>query len=156
MQQKPLSEIRAIADVEPAQSRSLTRRERLERWADLLDREPSRRLKTLHEIELQPRSKRDEMRADGGSPLSVAYADPVLRTEGLASDKLGDAITFFELSDGQVHRLLCSCMYGVRMEAGAAARQIRTIARGDVAHCSRVGLTGVAVVVIPALLYFLT
>ena len=155
MQQKPLSEIRAVADVEPAQSRSLTRRERLERWADLLDREPSRQLKTLHEIELQSRSKRDEMRADG-SPLSVAYADPVLRTEGLASDKLGDAITFFELSDGQVHRLLCSCMYGVRMEAGAAARQIRTIARGDVAHRSRVGLTGVAVVVIPALLYFFT
>ncbi len=155
MQQKPLSEIRAVADVEPAQSRSLTRRERLERWADLLDREPSRRLKTLHEIEFQPRSKRDEMRADG-SPLSVAYADPVLRTEGLASDKLGDAITFFELSDGQVHRLLCSCMYGVRMEAGAAARQIRTIARGDVAHRSRVALTGVAVVVIPALLYFFT
>ena len=155
MQQKPLSEIRAIADVEPAQSRSLTRRERLERWADLLDREPSRQLKTLHEIELQPRSKRGEMRADG-SPLSVAYADPVLRTEGLASDKLGDAIAFFELSDGQVHRLLCSCMYGVRMEAGTAARQIRTIARGDVAHRSTVVLTGVAVVVIPALLYFFT
>jgi len=155
MQQKPLSEIRAIADVEPAQSRSLTRRERLERWADLLDREPSRQLKTLHEIELQPRSKRGEMRADG-SPLSVAYADPVLRTEGLASDKLGDAIAFFELSDGQVHRLLCSCMYGVRMEAGTAARQIRKMARGDAAHRSRVGLTGVAVVVIPALLYFFT
>ena len=112
-------------------------------------------MKTLHEIELQPRSKRDEMRADG-SPLSVAYADPVLRTEGLASDKLGDAITFFELSDGQVHRLLCSCMYGVRMEAGTAARQIRKMARGDAAHRSRVGLTGVAVVVIPALLYFFT
>src|SRR3712207_7613421 len=44
-------------------------------WADLLEREPSRQLKTLHEIEFQPRSKRDEMRADG-SPLSVAYADP--------------------------------------------------------------------------------
>ena len=155
MQQKPLSEIRAVADVEPAQLRSLTRRERLERWADLLDREPSRQLKTLHEIELQPRSKRGEMRADG-SPLSVAYADPVLRTEGLASDKLGDAIAFFELSDGQVHRLLCSCMYGVRMEAGTAARQIRKMARGDAAHRSRVGLTGVAVVVIPALLYFFT
>ena len=155
MQQKPLSEIRAVADVEPVQSRSLTRRERLERWADLLEREPSRQLKTLHEIEFQPRSKRGEMRADG-SPLSVAYADPVLRTEGLASDKLGDAITFFELSDGQVHRLLCSCMYGFRIEAGTAARQIRKIARGDVAHRSRVVLTGIAVVTIPALFYFLT
>jgi hypothetical protein len=47
-------------------------------------------------------------------------------------------------------------MYGVRMEAGAAARQIHTIARGDVGHRSRVALTGVAVVVIPALLYFFT
>ena len=81
MQQKPLSEIRAVADVEAVQSESLTRRERLERWADLLNREPSRQLKTLHEIELRPRSKRDEMRADG-SPLSVAINGDAIAAGG--------------------------------------------------------------------------
>jgi hypothetical protein len=96
-----------VADVEIAQTRPLTRRERLERWAELLEREPSRKLKSLGEIEFRSQTERDAMRADE-SPLALAYADPLLRIDGLASDKLGDAIAYFELSEGQVHRLLCS------------------------------------------------
>ena len=53
--------------------------------------DPDRLLATLDEIEFKPKSVRRSMRADG-SALSVAYADPVLRADGMASDRLGDAI----------------------------------------------------------------
>ena len=79
-------------------SARLTRRERLERWAEALERDPGRRLSTLHEIEHKPRDERRALRVEN-SPLSVAFADPVLRADGLASDKFGDATDYFELAD---------------------------------------------------------
>src|SRR4029077_15260151 len=48
MEPQPLDKLRSIAGVQPA---SMTRRERLERWVELLDREPLRVLKSLEEIE---------------------------------------------------------------------------------------------------------
>jgi hypothetical protein len=57
------------------------------------------------------------------SLLAVAYKDPVLRTEGLASDRLGDAKAFFALTDDEAHHLLCDCHYrGTMMSSGVAAR----------------------------------
>lgn len=154
MEYKPLEELRSVADVVGAETRSLSRRERLERWADLLDQEPTRRLKTLEELELVPRSERAELRSDN-SPLTVAFSDPLLRADGLKSDKLGDAISYFELTQGQAHRLLCSCMNGWSMEAGSTARKIRRIANPD----SRLRRAGYAVagamVAAPALLWIL-
>jgi hypothetical protein len=152
MHQKPLNELRNVADVESAQTRAFTRRERLERWAELLGREPSRKLKSLGEIEFRSQTERDAMRADE-SPLALAYADPVLRIDGLASDRLGDAIAYFELSQGQVHRLLCSCMNGRTIEASRAARRIRAIAKGDVAQRAMVALACATAVAAPALGY---
>ena len=151
MEHKSLDVLRNVADVHGGEPRFLNRRERLERWAEILEREPQRRLKSLEEIELLPRERRPEHRVDN-SPLTVAFQDPVLRAEGLASDRLGDAMTFFDLSERQAHRLLCSCMNGWSMEAGSAACNVRRLATArpglHLAAYAFAGLTGV-----PALLY---
>lgn len=125
MEHKRAEDLRRVADLAPT---PLTRAERLERWAELLEAEPTRRLRTLDEIELTPRAKRPSLRSDR-SALTIAYADPVLRAAGLASDRLGDATEFFQLSDRQVHRLLCSCMYGYEVDASTIAHQVRAVAR---------------------------
>ena len=59
----------------------------------------------------------------------MAFADPVLREQGLESDRVGDAARFFELSHWEVHQLVCSCHYGRTMAAGTAALRVRAIAR---------------------------
>jgi hypothetical protein len=132
-----------IAEVKPAEI--LTRRERLERWAELLERDPAIKLHTLDQIEFQPKAARPSMRADG-SPLTVAYNDPVLRAAGLNSDRLGDAMRFFELSEYEAHRVLCYCMHGRTVEGRAAASVVRSIAAGWV-----VGVSPVAVWTVGAL-----
>ncbi|HEX2134861.1 MAG TPA: hypothetical protein VHG30_03005 [Microvirga sp.] len=127
MEHRFVDELRTIAEVHGGERLVLTRRERLERWAECLAADPKRRLKSLGEIEFTPRSRRASLRADN-SPLTVAFEDPVLRSAGLGSDQLGEAIAFFELSEGQAHRLLCSCMNGWSMEAGSTARKVRRLA----------------------------
>src|SRR5688572_13791068 len=73
MEHRDIDQIRGLADVQPSPPQQvLTRRERLERWAELLERDPNRRLSTLGEIEFAPRAERPSMRADN-SPLAVAF-----------------------------------------------------------------------------------
>jgi hypothetical protein len=116
-----------VADLKPESGPArLSRRERLERWAEVLERHPDLILRTLEEIEWKPLTERLAMRADR-SPLSVAFADPVLRSEGLASDRLGDALAFFELSEPEAHIVLCSCNGGETIASGEAARRLRAI-----------------------------
>ena len=122
MEHKPLSDLCNVADLVPETPKaSLTRRERLERWIQVLDREPGRALNTLHQIEHKPLDARRASRVDN-SPLSVAFNDPILRADGLASDRLGDAVEYFELSDEEAHRAFCSCYYGESMTAGRSSR----------------------------------
>jgi len=97
----------------------------------MLEREPTRVLQSLDEIEWKPKAERRNIRADS-SPLTVAFEDPVLRVEGLASDRLGDASDFFALSAHDAHFALCSCMYGRTMTAGQAAAQVRRLIENDV------------------------
>jgi hypothetical protein len=127
MKYAPLKELRSLARVGPAERPRLSWRERLLRWADVLDAEPTRRLKPLLRVELYAPTQRALVRRDG-SPLALAYADPVLRREGLASDKLGDGRGFFGLTDGDVHALVCDCRYGGNMRAGDVARRVRALA----------------------------
>ena len=151
MEHQPLNELRSIADVQPA---SMTRRERLERWVELLDREPLRLLKSLGEIEFRPRAERHMMRADN-SPLTVAFEDPVLRAEGLISDRLGDASKFFELSEGQAHRVLCSCLSGRATQARTIAARVRGIANRGMGLPRVALIIAGAITALPALLYLL-
>ena len=94
MQYRSLDQIGAEADVLAAPNlpvtTSLSRRERLKRWAEILEHEPRRRLHALHDIEYKSQQELLAYRVDN-SPLSVAYADPVLRAAGLRSETVGDA-----------------------------------------------------------------
>src|SRR3954465_2454496 len=135
MKHTPVAEISRVADVHVVPPRPpLTRVQRLGRWAEALEREPDRVLTSLEEIERKSEDERGAMRADF-SALTVAYEDPVLRAEGLASDRLGDAATFFRLTDEEAHFALCSCVYGHSMPAGVAARRVRMIAHPGLSRC---------------------
>ena len=135
MRHTPVSEISRVADVHAIPPRPpLTRVQRLERWAEALEREPDRVLTSLEEIEWKAEDDRGAMRTDG-SPVTVAYGDPALRAEGLASDRLGDALAFFRLTDAEAHFALCSCLYGQSMQAGVAARRVRMIAHPGLSRC---------------------
>lgn len=136
MEHKPLRELGAIADLNPfASVKPLTRRERLARWAEALEREPGRLLHSLHEVEWCGAADRRAMRADD-SPLAIAFSDPVLREEGLAGDRYGDAIDFFELSESEAHRVVCSCFYGGTMPAKDVAARIRAMLRPSLAFAA--------------------
>jgi hypothetical protein len=126
MEHKDIDELCRLADVQPVPPQLLTRRERLERWAEALDRDPYRRLSTLGEIEYAPKAERPFMRADN-SPLTIAFEDPVLQAAGLKSDRLGDALTFFEISEDGAHHVMCSCLYGPTLLAGTAATRVRSL-----------------------------
>lgn len=124
MKHQAFDELKKIADVSVPHAPVMTRRERLERWANLLDREPDRRFGTFHQTEYMSSESRSAMRSLG-SPISVAFADPLLRAEGLDGDSYGQAQRFFSLSDRQLHEIVCSCRHGTSMTAAAAARQVR-------------------------------
>ncbi|HEY0522635.1 MAG TPA: hypothetical protein VGD08_04545 [Stellaceae bacterium] len=127
MEYRTLAETKEVAAVHPVDSRKpLSKRERLERWADLLD-DHGGSLRSLYETEFAPRHKRRTMREDN-SPLSVAFADPVLRGQGLQGDAYGDAIDFFGLSHGELHHILCYCHCGHMIRAGMIATRVREAA----------------------------
>ena len=131
MQHKTQEQLQRVAAVYPNEARpAMTRSERLERWAELLDREPGRRLSTLSGTEYQLDDARDTMRSVG-SPFSVAFDDPVLRAEGLTGDSYGDAKRFFELTDRQLHNIVCYCHHGVTISAQTAASQVRAAINGS-------------------------
>lgn len=103
---------------------ALSRDERLERWAELLEHQPERALKTLPGTEYRPWETRDFIRSVG-SPISLAAQDPILSAEGLKGDTYGDAKMFFGVSDQQLHDIVCYCHFGETVTAGEAARHVR-------------------------------
>ena len=129
VEHKTRDEIRAVVDILPSwlQSRPLSKRERLALWAEALERQGGRRLRTLFEIEYRRSTERGGLRADD-SPLSVAFADRQLRAEGLAGDTVGDATAFFGISEMELHNIVCFCHYGETMSADTAAARVRAAA----------------------------
>lgn len=124
MKHRTLEEIRPVAQIVnqvlaigPDPARAI-RRERLERLATLLENYNGP-LRLLTRMEFLPERERMLLR-DELSPLTVAYRDPLLRAQGLKSDRLGDAMTFFDLSSREAHYLLCDCHH----DAGAVTRQM--------------------------------
>jgi hypothetical protein len=105
---------------------TMSRTERLDRWATVLDQCEEGRLTPFREVEylagvsLAGRSQEN-------SPLALAFADPLLRRAGLDSDRYGDGARFFELSRGEAHEILCSCGYSSTMWAGEVAHRIRRL-----------------------------
>ena len=128
MRYRSLDQIAAEAEVYPVAE--LSRRERLERWAEALERDGARRLRAIPDIEYGPKWERAARRIDN-SPISVAFADPELRAAGLKGDTIGDAIEFFGLSFGRIHRLACVCHHGRTIDTLSMAGELRGLARRD-------------------------
>ena len=129
MEPKTRSQILEVAKILPGflQPRPLSNQQRLSLWAEALERQGVRRLRTLHEIEYTPAGVREKLRAPD-SPLSVAFADETLRAEGLAGDTVGDATGFFGISEMELHDILCYCHFGETMFAVEAAKRVRVAA----------------------------
>lgn len=136
MKHQILEQIARDADIHPGMG--MSRRERLERWAELLERRPERHLCAIEGIEFGTRPEREAKRADN-SPLTVASEDPILRVEGLRGDRVGDAVEFFDLSHEEVHRLVCYCHYRRTVAPGIVAAHVRMMAQqnGPVTLSSR-------------------
>ena len=122
---KTVRQLENVAEVTP-EARALSRAERLERWAELLERDPDRKLNTFFETEYAGDEERGGLRRKD-SPISVAFADPVLRAAGLQDDSYGVAKKFFDVSDWELHRVVCYCHYGAAVSARDAARVVRMI-----------------------------
>jgi len=131
MKHQTIDQLHAVAEINPlAPARPMTRTQRIERWAELLERNPSRCLAALTGTEHLYPGVRDEARA-AGSPITVAFEDSLLRSAGLASDTFGAAKRFFDLSDWELHEIVCSCHVGATMQAGWAAGRVRRIIAGS-------------------------
>ena len=151
MEHKPFADIRRVADVHSLSPEPpLSINERLARWAEALEREPTRELKSLEEIEGKPKAERRDIRADG-SALTVAFEDPVLRGAGLASDRLGDASDFFGLSMASAHYVLCSCVHGQTVQARDVAPRVRQLVASETAGTRGLLLVVVGMVALLAL-----
>ena len=137
MEHKTRNQIRDVADILPSylQTHPLSKRERLELWAEALERQGVRRLRTLFEIEYLPAAERALVRADG-SPLSIAFSEPRLRAEGLAGDTIGDVAAFFGISERQLHDIVCYCHSGETVLAQTVAMRIRAVVTKEAEHKS--------------------
>jgi len=124
MERKSVDELKRVAEIHGAR---MSKQQRLGRWADLLERQANRILTSLIEVEYLPPQERAEMQV-GNSALSVAFEDPVLRAEGLKSDKFGDAVNFFELSEEEAHWVVCYCHHGRQVDARTVAGVVRDLA----------------------------
>jgi hypothetical protein len=127
MEYSTIEYLTKVARVRPegAREHRLLRRERLYRFADVLDRFRGR-VTLLTQAEYLPESERMLLR-DDQSPLTLAFNDPVLRAEGLEGDHYGDAVRFFQLTQWEAHELLCDCHYTVPITSGKIARRARLI-----------------------------
>jgi hypothetical protein len=131
MEYKPLEEIRSAATVvsitpSPGECRE-RRRARLERLATALERHDGT-INLFSRVEYLSKSERSLLRVDN-SPLTIAYRDPVLRAQGLAGDRMADAMEFFALSDRQAHLLLCDCHTVGPTTSRMLAARVRVVAQ---------------------------
>ena len=152
MEHKKLDQLRSVADVKsPDAVRTMSRT----RTHPALDRPPrkvpDRRLNAIPEIEYMLPADRAGARADD-SPLSVAFADPVFRTEGLASDTLGDAMKFFELTENGAS---CLLLLPRRVSDGIKvfARRLNDATIGRSRIVSGAWLLGGMALLLPGLIY---
>ena len=124
MEYKTIDEIARVSEATP--DVALTRTERLERWAAALERLGKAQVSTLWRTEYAAPELRASLRSEN-SPLSVAFGDPFLRVAGLKDDSYAEAKRFFELTDRQLHWVVCECHFGHSMSAIEAARRVRSL-----------------------------
>ena len=108
----------------------MSRRERLRRWADVVEQH-SGQLRPFFRIEYLTPAERRDLRGED-TPLTVAFSDPILRADGLRSDRLGDGLAYFDIPEHVGHRLLCDCHYNGAMTNENVASRLRSLAAGGI------------------------
>jgi len=107
---KSLSELEPLEFTRVAPLRQMElRRRRLDRLAHLLENH-SGPIRLFNQVEAASKQRRRVMRREC-SPFTVAYEDPLFRTEGLESDTFGEGMRFFCLTASEAHELVCDCHY---------------------------------------------
>lgn len=124
MKHQHLAVLRNSANV--VEAAPMTRREKIDRWAQALEALGRTPVKLVLGIEYLPEGARDQLRGEQ-TPFSVAFADPRLRGAGLSGDSYGVIRDFFELNNIDMHRMFCGCHLGERMAADRMAKRIRRI-----------------------------
>ena len=134
MKHDRLDELQSKAEIvfSKTELKKMSRRERIERWASLLEEHQGRLMPFLR-TEYLSYEARKVLRTDD-SPLALAFSDPILRNDGLADDSLGEGIAYFGLSEHKAHRLLCDCHYRGTMTGAKVAAHLRLIAKGGLAQ----------------------
>lgn len=105
----------------------LSRTERLERWAELLDRDPERKLTVTSPSWCMSPAQRQRPLVEG-SALHIAFDDPVFRLAGLNGTTFNDAVAFFQLSDEDADRILAGSRGIVARSARDTSHRLRNVA----------------------------
>lgn len=136
MKYRSIPELANISFVFPVREsttpQKLSVSQRLAVWAALLERAGGT-LRLLRDTEYRPEHERNQLR-EANSPLAIAFADPLLRSQGLASDMYGDGRRFFALSHSSFHKIVCHCLYTTGATAPAeevSARVSRVAAQAN-------------------------
>jgi hypothetical protein len=89
MEHKTLEQIQRVAELYPDEAGPIpvSKRDRLKRWAELLERQANRNLNTLYMTEYVGPESLDSMRCDG-SPISCAMKAWTRSRRGLASSDM--------------------------------------------------------------------
>jgi len=130
MKHSSVEELKPVATITsvPSLSRAELRVARLQRFASLLEAYDAE-VSLFTRVEYMDNHEANSLRSDR-SPLAVAFADPMLRMQGLKSDVYKDATEFFDLTAHEAHHLLCDCHYLTRKPSSSlVAARVRSLAR---------------------------
>ena len=116
---KPLTSIELVA-IPP-----VTKRQRLQRFADVIRIGPPRPLYLFINLEYRDPGEWKYL-SHPGSPFALAAQDNILYAAGLRSGSVGDAQRFFELSREELAEFYCVC--GGRTTNDEMADRIERIA----------------------------
>jgi hypothetical protein len=104
----------------------MTRKQKLERWADLISE--CNDIALIHNLENWDHeifNNERKLQYYGRTAFHVAADDPIFKKLGLIAT-VGSAIKFFEVSQSDLHEFSCDC--GGSISATRMARYIRNIA----------------------------
>ena len=116
---KPLSSIELVA------TPPVTKRQRLQRFADVIRNRPPGPLYLFINLEYRDAGEWKYL-SHPGSPFALAAQDNVLYAAGLRSGNVGDAQRFFELSREELTEFSCVC--GGSINSNEMAERIERIA----------------------------
>jgi len=124
----------------------VARRDRLLRWAELLEHSPSALLE-MRRVDERPSTGSTE---SGNSPAQVAHRDAVFRVQGLRGDDERELVRFFDLNREELDRIMGWSWRRQMDVAERVAHRVRNVA--DPAPQHRLFLLGLALSAALALL----